>query len=148
MREEAALFCTKKRNPFCFKTHHFPKSRISYQWEFGASENWRVSVHKLNATIVKSFFDPNNFQERFNWKHSKKKGKQISSKRMTLQSPYIFNIQIDFLLCCTRSALMVMHIYAHWYTRVIWLHTFCLFFLFFAFILKTMVDVIGLNPLV
>ena len=86
--ESSARFCTKKCNSLCFKTHHFPKSRIKYQWDFWMAEIWRASVHELNVTIVKLYFDPNKFREYFSWKDSKKKlypeGKQTSSKCMTL----------------------------------------------------------------
>ena len=87
--ENASRFCTEKRNPFCFKTCHFSKSRIRYHWEFGAADNRSVSVHELNVTIAKSFFDPNKFREYFDRKHSEKTTncwwwKASLLKRMTL----------------------------------------------------------------
>ena len=54
-------FAPKNAIKFCFKTHHFSKSRIRYRREFGVAENRGVSVHELNVTLVKSYFDPNKF---------------------------------------------------------------------------------------
>ena len=84
-RQKAARFCPKKRNPFCFKIYHFPKTRIRYRWELGSPEDGRASVHDLTVTTVKSYFDPNKFQEYFNLlkifgkKATNVEGKQISS---------------------------------------------------------------------
>ena len=114
--ENSTRFCTKKRNPFCFKTHHFPKSRIRYQWEFWGAEIWCVSVHELNVTIVKSYFDPNKFQEYLIEKIWKKK---ISWRKANpfyvYDSRYIFNVLIDFLHHCIGSVLQITHIYAYKY---------------------------------
>ena len=54
MRQKAAQFRTKKRNPFVSKFIIFQNetSRIRYRREFGAAEILRVSVHELNVTYV------------------------------------------------------------------------------------------------
>ena len=56
--KKAAPFCTKKRNPFCFKAYYFPKSKIRYRWKFGAAEIWRVWVHGFIVTISQIVFLP------------------------------------------------------------------------------------------
>ena len=38
------------------------RSRNIYWKEFGAAEIWCESVPQLNITIVKSYFDPNKFE--------------------------------------------------------------------------------------
>ena len=109
-RQKAVRFCTKKCNPFCLKTEH-GTSRIRYWWELGAAEIWCVSVHELNVTIVKSYFDPNKFRSYSNWKHL---GKDTNCRRKANllwenDSPYILKVEMIFYYTALSLSVAYMH---------------------------------------
>ena len=70
MRQKAARFRTKQRNPFVSKLVIFQNetSRIRYQREFARprSDAYHAQIaHELNVTFDESYFDPNKFREYF-----------------------------------------------------------------------------------
>ena len=112
-----------KNASILFQNLLFSKSRIRYRWEFGAAENWRVSVHELNITIVKSHFDPNKFREYFNWKHSEKSIGSVYRSRVFMR------VNMRNCACHLNACILPGSLF------------------FFAFTMKKKSDVIGLNRL-
>ena len=67
MRQKAARFRTKKRNPFVSKLIIFQNeaSKIRYLREFARPRSDVYHAHELNVTKDESYFDPNKFREYF-----------------------------------------------------------------------------------